>query len=141
MQLNLSIPAERNKAGVYLAKLIADGAKVNITKVPEKRTIKQNSYVHKLFTLAGSHFGYTTDEMKVLVKRILGYTYTKHGDEFYSKTSCMDTKELTQFIDQFRNWSSAQGCYLPTSSEFGDNYAYYAREIERAEIMEKRYGY
>jgi hypothetical protein len=141
MLLNLKIPAERIKSEVYLAKCIADGNKIDIRKIPEKRTIKQNSYVHKLFTLAGTHFGYTTDEMKVLVKRILGYTYLKDGNEYFTKTSNMDTKELTEFIDRLRNWSSEQGCYLPSADEFGDNNAYYEKEIERAEIIEKRYGY
>jgi len=114
MILDLSIPAERNKAQTYLDKLITDGAKINLKKIPEKRTIRQNSYVHKLLQLAGTHFGYSLDEFKILIKRILGYTYQRDGNEYYTKTSQMDSKELTTFIDAPRNWASEQGCYLPT---------------------------
>ena len=141
MILDLKIPSERIKAETYLKKLIADQSKVDLKKVPEKRTIKQNSYVHKLFQLAGNHFGYTLEEMKVNVKRKLGYTYIKNGDEYFVKTSEMNTKEKTEFIDRFRNLSSSQGCYLPTPEEMGDNYAYYAQEIERAEAVERKYSY
>ena len=141
MILDLAIPAERNKAQTYLDKLIADGAKINLKKIPEKRTIKQNSYVHKLFQLAGTFHGYTLEEMKVTVKRQLGYTYQKDGNEYFEKTSSMNTKEKTIFIDRFRNLSSSQGCYLPTPEEMGDNNAYYEKEIERAEAIEKRYSY
>jgi len=138
--LNLSIPSDVSKAETYLSKLIADGSKIELKKIPSRRTLSQNSYVHKLFALAGTHFGYTGDEMKIVVKRILGYVYIKDGQEFYSHTSDMDTKELTTFIDRFRNWSASEGCYLPSSDEMGENWDYYAKEIERAEVMQKRYG-
>ena len=53
----------------------------------------------------------------------------------------MDTKDLSVFVDKFRNYSSAQGLYLPSADEFNENYFDYAKEIERAEVAEKRYGY
>ena len=141
MILDLNIQPECDRAVVYFERLIKDGSKIELRKIPQKRTISQNSYVHKLFALAGSHFGYTGDEMKIVVKRILGYVYTKEGQEFYSHTSEMDTKELTTFIDRFRNWSASEGCYLPSSDEMGQNWEYYAKEIERAEAIGKKYGY
>lgn len=140
MILDLNIDAEKSRAETYFNKLVSDGSKVELKKIPKKRTINQNSYLHKLFTLAGSNWGYSTEEMKIVVKRKLGYVYTKEGQEFYGKTSEMDTKELTVFIDRFRNWSSSEGYYLPSSDEMGTNWEYYAKEIERSEIMEQRYG-
>ena len=141
MKLNLSIPEEKNRAETYFAKLVKDGAKIELKKISPPRTINQNSYVHVLFTLWGNHFGYTTDEAKQVVKERLGYTYFKHGTMFYTKTSTMNTKELTRFIDVFRNWSASEGCYLPSAEEYLLRHFDYSKEIERAEIMEKRYGY
>lgn len=141
MILDLSISPELEKARIYFFKLIQNGSKIELKKIPKKRTLKQNRYVHALFTLAGSNFGYSTDEMKITVKRILGYTYQKNGSEYFVSTASMDTKEKTEFIDKFRNWSAHQGYYLPSADEMGNNWEYYAREIERAEYNEKRYTY
>ncbi len=141
MILDLSISHDKERAEVYFKRLLKDGAKIELKRMPKKRTINQNSYVHKLFALAGVHFGYTGDEMKIVVKRLLGYVYTKDSQEFYSHTSEMDTKELTDFIDRFRNWSASEGCYLPSGDEMGQNWDYYAKGIERAEVVSKRYGY
>jgi len=141
MILDLNIQSEQDKAQVYFDFLIKDKAKIELKKIPKRRTLKQNSYVHKLFTLWGSNFGYTTEEAKITVKRQLGYTYQKDGQEYFTPTSGMDTKQLTEFIDKFRNWSAHNGYYLPSADEMGTNWEYYAREIERAEIMQKRYGY
>ncbi len=141
MKLNLSKPDEANKAEVYFAKLLSDGSKIELKKISPPRTIKMNSYVHVLFQLWGSHFGYSLDEAKQIVKVELGYTYQKDGRTFYCQTSIMNTKELTELIDRFRNWSASEGCYLPTSKEYLLRHFNYSQEIERAEIMEKRYSY
>lgn len=141
MLLNLSIPAELNKAKVYFDKLASDGAKIELKKISPPRSVNQNSYIHVLFTLWGNHFGYTVEEAKQVVKTELGYTYIKEGILFMVRTSGMDSKELTELIDKFRNWSAHQGCYLPTSEEYLLRHFDYTQEIERAEIMQKRYGY
>ena len=141
MKLNLSIESDANKARVYFDKLIKDGSKIELKKISPKRTINQNSYVHALFQLWGSHFGYSMDEAKQVVKTELGYTYEKEYNTFLHKTSEMNTKELTELIDRFRNWSASEGCYLPSADEFKLRYFDYSQEIERAEIIEKRYGY
>ena len=125
---------------MYLEKLISSGDIVDLKKVAKKRTVRQNSYLHKLFTLWGSEIGYTTEEAKQVIKAQLGYTYEKNGQTFYSHTSGMDTKELTTFIDRFRNLASSQGVYLPSSDEYGLNYAYFEQQVEAAIAMERRYG-
>ena len=105
MILDLNNSIDLTKAKTYFAKLIESGAKIELKKIPEKRTLKQNSYLHKLFTLYGGEYGWTVDEAKVIIKRELGYTYQKDGEWFVLHTSGMDTKELTVFIDRFRNRS------------------------------------
>ncbi len=141
MNLDFRKTADIKKAQVYLDKLITDQSGAILTKINKKRTSSQNRYLHALFTLFGGEWGWTTNEAKTVVKRALGYIYEYQGETFLMQTRFMDTKELTIFIDRFRNYSSANGFYLPSSTEFQENFTDIMNEVERAEIMEKRYGY
>jgi hypothetical protein len=80
------------------------------------------------------------DEAKIVVKRQLGYVYEKNGTTFLKHTSEMDTKELTGFIDRFRNWSAHNGHYLPSADEFDKHYAEIMREVEYAEYNMTKHG-
>ena len=141
MKLNLSIQADANKAETYFAKLLKDGAKIELKKIAPPRSINQNSYVHCLFTLWGAEYGFSLDEAKQVVKEQLGYIYTKSFNQFLVKTSTMTTKELSEFVDKFRNWSASEGLYLPTAEEYLTRHFDYSKEIEQAEAMEKRYSW
>jgi len=114
--------------------------KIELKKIPKRRTLTQNAYLHVLFSLWGNEYGYSVEEAKIVVKRALKYTYERNGTTFLMHTSEMDTKELSEFVDKFRNWSALNGCYLPTANEIGENYSDYAFEIERAEVIQKRYS-
>jgi len=138
--LDLHKADHRKRAEVYFAKLIEQCAKIELKKIPQKRTLSQNAYLHVLFSLWGAEYGYSVDESKIVVKRALNYTYEKNGQVFLVHTSEMNTKDLAGFVDRYRNWSAAEGLYLPSADEIGDNYADYAFEIDRAEVMQKRYG-
>ena len=140
MILDLYKADHRKRAEVYFAKLIEQCAKIELKKIPARRTLSQNAYLHVLFALWGAEYGYSVDESKIVVKRALNYTYEKNGQVFLIHTSEMNTGELTDFINRYRNWSAAEGLYLPSADEIGDNYADYAFEIDRAEVMQKRYG-
>jgi hypothetical protein len=140
MLLDLSIPDELIRAQEYFDKLMDNGAKIELKKIPEKRTVKQNSYLHALFCLFGGEIGLTTEESKILVKRELGYVYEKNGIKFLSHTSDMDTEELGEFIDKFRNYSSQNGFYLPSADEFNENYFDMMKRVEYFEATQKRYG-
>ena len=141
MILDLSIPPDKSKAETYFSKLLEDQSKIELKKIPKKRTLAQNSYLHAILTLYAFEWGWTLDEAKTYIKRKLGYVYEKNGEEFLTSTSGMNTKELTEFIDRFRNLSSSQGFYVPSSDEIGQNWEYFAKELERAEAAEKRYTY
>ena len=138
---DLSKTDELAKARTYFDKLVKDESKIELRKIAKRRTVLQNSYVHVLFTLWGLHFGYTVDESKTVVKVELGYVYYKTGTQFLNKTSDMDTKKLSIFIDKFRNWSASEGCYLPSSEEYLLRHFDYSQEIERAEQIQNSYGY
>ncbi|KKN74615.1 hypothetical protein LCGC14_0388170 [marine sediment metagenome] len=121
----------QQKAQEYLSKLIKDGSKASLTKIHPKRSVSQNSYLHVLFSLWGKENGWYLEEAKLVVKRELGYTYTKRNQEFADKTSKMDTAELTKFIDKFRIWSFADGCYLPTADEYKEEQIYFDNQINQ----------
>ena len=141
MILDLSIAPDKKKAEMYFSKLLDDGSKIELKKIAKKRTLNQNSYLHAILTLYATEWGWTLEEAKTYVKRKLGYIYRKSGEEFLTGTSGMNTKELTEFIDRFRNLSASQGFYVPSSDEMGQNWEYFAKEIERAKQIEKRYSY
>ncbi len=144
MKYDLEKTYDCSKAMEYLKKLIEDGSKAELKKIYPKRSTSQNSYLHVLFTLWGLEFGYTIDEAKDLVKDELGYTYENVSNKLYNKlspfsrvplhrkkTSAMDSKELTIFIDKFRDWSAQTcGLYLPSSEEYIQESVYFDNQIE-----------
>ena len=137
MKYDFSKSYSQQKALEYLNKLIKDGSKCEVKKIHPKRSLSQNSYLHVLFALWGNEFGYTIDEAKQTIKWQLGYTYTNkklgYDTIYYRNTSKMDTKELTIFIDKFRDWS-AHTCdfYLPSPSEFEEERIYFENQIENS---------
>lgn len=141
MILDTSIASDKHKAQIYFDKLLANMDKIELKKISPKRSLNQNSYLHALFSLFALNFGYSAEESKTLIKRELGYIYERNGHKFLSKTSEMTTKELTVFIDRMRNYSAANGCWLPSADDFNADYVGYMKEVERAESIEKRYGY
>lgn len=120
-----------NKARVYLEKLIKDQSKCDLTKPRETRSLSQNSYLHVCITLYAIEFGYTLMEAKTLLKRDCDFMrYEKHNVTFLKETKKMDSKELTDFIEWIRNYSSVNGCYIPTSDEYLENKFNIDKEID-----------
>ena len=142
MKYDLIKSYDQQKVREYLAKLIESESKCELKKIHPKRSLSQNSYLHVLFTLWGQEFGYTIDEAKHTIKCAIGYTYNKDleslngvidNPDFYTKTSEMDSKELTLFIDKIRDWSAdACGLYLPSPAEYIEEQIYFDNEIEKA---------
>lgn len=119
MKLNLSNTYDKERAKTRLKVLIDKGAKIELTEIKGKRTIRQNSYLHVCISLFAIEYGYNLDEAKTLLKRQCEFMkYSKNGQLFLKRTREMDTKELTEFIEWIRNYSSQQGLYLPTSEEY-----------------------
>ena len=132
MKFELSKTYDQQKAMEYLNKLIKSESKCEVKKLHPKRSTSQNSYLHVLFTLWGKEFGYTMNEAKDTIKDALGYTYEADKGKLFNqiipfsrvsvhrkKTSEMDSKELTIFIEKFRDWSADTcGLYLPSPDEY-----------------------
>ena len=77
--------------------------------------------MHVVISLFGIEFGYTIEEAKTLLKRHFNLTYQKNDKVFLQRTRDMNTGELSEFIEQIRNYSASQGNYIPSSEEYIEN--------------------
>jgi hypothetical protein len=133
MKFDLSKDFDKNKAESRLKSLIEKGAKCELTEIRGKRTHSQNKYIHVLFGLFGIEFGLTLEEAKTHLKRNCNFmVYEKGSEKFLAHTSDLDTKGLTNFIDWIREYSGKQGCYLPTPTEYREQFIYFDNEINKS---------
>lgn len=121
MIFDTSKSEHKMKAEAYFAKLIEGKKRFELKILHPKRSLQHNAYFHVLCSLYGLHFGYSIDEVKTDIKIDLGYVYTKNGKDYLKHTSDMTTKELTDFIEKFRNLSAMRGKYLPAPHELSDD--------------------
>ena len=103
------------------------GGVVEIKKRHRPRSLSQNNYLHSLLSLFASEFGYDLDTVKhdffkktcnpdIFVTKRKNRT----GQEitYIRSSSDLDTAEMTQAIERFRNWSVEKvGFYLPAPDE------------------------
>jgi len=133
MILDFSNSMDVSKAKAYLAKLIETGAKCEIRKIKQQRTVRQNNYLHACLGLFCAETGYTIDESKELFSLQLPdiMRYTKQGISFRKSTADLDTKEMTVLIDKIREMALDQlGLYIPSSQEYLENYFRIEKELE-----------
>jgi hypothetical protein len=108
---------------------VLDGRKeVDLRIRRKQRTLKQNRYLHLLLGWFATETGYTVAEAKQLFKQVCEhwFVYRKGDRVFVRSTADLDTKQLTQAIEHFREYSNGvAGIYLPAPNE-GD----WLREIE-----------
>ena len=118
MIFDLSSKFGAQKAREKLKEYFDKGYTVKIERIRQKRTLRQNSYLHVVIQLYAIHLGYTLDEAKLFLKRNCDFMrYEKGGEEFYRRTRDLDTKECTMFIEWIRNRSSQEGYYIPSANE------------------------
>ena len=132
MKYDLKNSIDLNQYKMDVEKHIRLESKVEMKKIIKKRTVTQNSYLHVCIALFAIEFGYTLNEAKTLLKRECEFMrYKKKGVVFLIRTSDLDTKQMTSFIDWIRNHSSKQGCYIPKSEEYLTNKYNIDRDIDR----------
>lgn len=120
------------------------------------RTKEQNKYIHVLFRIFGQEFGETEEYVKQVyfkefANREIFCKTTKDsitGQLVTLKRSTCDLSipEMRRAIENFRNWSAEQGCYLPEANikddgslEFAseeDEKAYHQAEIQTSNLEE-----
>jgi len=130
MKYDLNNPIDMARFDTKVLSLKTDKKRIELKEIRQNRTIKQNSYLHVVISLYGIYSGYTLEESKTLFKRLAGLVYEKNGTKFLKKTSDMDTKELTDFIDFIREKAAIEGCYIPTSEEYLSNKYSIDKEID-----------
>ena len=120
MKYDLGIINEKQDAISYFNKLIDCKARIDIKERKNKRSLSQNKYLHVLFSIYGLESGYALDEAKDVIKAELKYTYIKNDKMFFKKTSKMDSKQLTEFIEKFKKLAALEGIHLPSPNQIND---------------------
>jgi hypothetical protein len=130
MKLDLSQPFDLQRAKEYFNKLVESESKIELKKYSPKRSLSQNAYLHVLFQYIALETGYTTEQAKVLMKRRFGsfMVETINGEKFLVSTACLDSSQLTQFIDFIRQYASEEmEIYLLSA----DDYKFNRFEVEK----------
>jgi len=129
MTYNLHNALDAQSARTRLDALIKKGCFIELTEKKPKRSLQQNSYLH----ICLSYFACQVGESLEYVKRYY-YKYYCNKDIFlrtkmdkltgqattYLRSSAdLDTKEMTDSIERFRNWANSDdvGIYIPEPNE------------------------
>lgn len=126
MIFNLSSEYEKERYKEYVNKLYKEGGVVEVKKKHPPRSLSQNNYLHLILSYFACEYGCSVDEAKLdYYKRTCNretFEITKtnrRGKEIKVMRSSSDltTEEMSLSIDRFRNWSAANGIYLPGPGE------------------------
>ena len=109
-------------------KLIQSKKLVDLTESKPPKSGQQNAYLHLILSWFSVEYGETLDYVKSeFFKRrvnpgifVTQYVNQKTGEEREDlrSVSDLDSGELTEAIDRFRNWASKEaGTYLPLPNE------------------------
>lgn len=100
---------------------------VEVKKKNRPRTLAQNSYLHVCLSYFASEFGYDKEYVKYnIFKQLVNQEIfarqrvNKRGQltTYWRSTSDLDTKELTDAIEKFRNYAAmVAGLYIPEPNE------------------------
>jgi hypothetical protein len=123
MKYDTSISEEAVLASTQLRKLLEKQAVVEIKEVRKGRTRKQNAYLHLLLADFGMQFGYTVEEAKQLFKALSPDIFKYERDSklgalvFWLSTADVDTKQMSDAIEKFKNYSALAGHKLPDATD------------------------
>lgn len=114
--------------GLYMDALKSGkGFIVEVKKKHRPRSLAQNSYLHVCLQYFASEFGYDEEYVKynifkqIVNREIFAKQRTNRRGQpvtYWRSTADLDTKELTDAIEKFRNYSSmVAGLYIPEPNE------------------------
>ena len=133
MKLSLKNSVDRQKAQVYLQKLIGLGADIELKKVEKSRSVSQNSYLYVCLAIFCNESGYMVDEAKEIFSQLMPemLRYERNGFEFRRSTTTLSTQEMNLLIEKIRSVCSEElGAYVPTSEEYLVNKFSIDKEIQ-----------
>lgn len=122
MKFNLSNELDIQRFKSRCKKLIQNGKVVELTEKRKQRTLSQNNYLHLILSWFAIETGYNLEQVKQdIYKRYVCKSFfvsSKKGILICKSTKELNTKELSQSIETFRNWSSSEmNIYLPSANE------------------------
>ena len=132
MLLDYTNPEDVKKGELYNKTMIISKFKVELKRILPNRSISLNSYLHVCISLFSIEFGYTLEESKTLLKRKCSFMiYEKNGLKFLKKTSTLNNKECSEFVEFIRNYAAQQNLYIPDADEYKTNKFNIDKEINK----------
>jgi len=115
MRYNLATQQGIADAKEYLNVHIREKNLVEIKRVPEARTLSQNSFFHLLVGFFGSQIGLWPEEAKTDVKRAMKdiFVYHKNGKPYLKSSADLTKDEMSQVIERLYLLAGEQGVELP----------------------------
>tara|TARA_R110002111_G_scaffold246340_1_gene308920 strand:+ start:199 stop:612 length:414 start_codon:yes stop_codon:yes gene_type:complete len=132
MLLDLAIQEDLKKAELYFKTMVISNFKIELKRILPNRSISLNSYLHVCISLFSIEFGYNLEESKTLLKRKCSFMiYEKNGLKFLKKTSTLNNKECSEFVEFIRNYAAQQNLYIPDAEEYKTNKFNIDKEINK----------
>lgn len=113
---------DKKRAVDRLKHFLNKGKVFELTEKKERRSIRQNGYLHLILSWFALETGYTEEEVKQeIFKKVVNpnlFYEGEHGQlvkiERWRSTADLDTGEMTLAIERFRDYASKEaGIYLP----------------------------
>jgi hypothetical protein len=128
MILDASKEFDIERARTRLEKLIKNKSKFELTEKKPVRSVSQNAYLHLIIGWFAIEYGETIDYVKRMIFKklvnpeifIFERENTKTGEKRKElrSSATLDSREMTNAIDRFRDYSSKEfGVYLPEAGE------------------------
>jgi hypothetical protein len=128
MIFNSEIALDKKRAIERFRFFLEKGKTFELVEKKQKRSIRQNSYLHLIISWYALEYGETASYIKQEVfkkqinKDIFEYEYiNKKTGEIrieYKSTSIIDKGQMTTAINRFRNYASKEaGIYLPEPTD------------------------
>lgn len=119
MNYNLADPKELKACRNRISYLARKGSRAKVNEVQMKRTLSQNSYLHLIIQAFGAHFGYTSEEAKLIYKQVNSetYYYKKKGRTFIKSSADLTKEQMMRTIDKFMEASKEAGYALPLADD------------------------
>lgn len=133
MRYDLKNPDEFDEAIRFINHSFSQDKLIEIKVVRPTRSLKANAYYHLLLQICGSEWGYSLAEMKIIHKRDISpsvFIYYKNDRPFTKSSSELNSKELSDAIEQLKKYSAEQGLILPEPHD-EEKLRYYEKQIQK----------
>lgn len=103
---------------------LEDGKVYTIELIKDVRSLQQNKWLWKIFTIIGNEWGYDKDDMKELILREIKHTRIienkKTGEEIIKvkDTHNLNKIDFSDLAERVLRFASEHGLYIPTPQEY-----------------------